>query len=72
MLQKIPMAGALVDIARKYGDRQMQEVLQAALQNPSEARRILAAFPIEERRIVEDALFRIGAAGGSSALPSLK
>lgn len=71
-LQKIPMVGAMIDIARKYGDDNMQQVLEAALRNPSEARRILGAFPAEERRVIENALFRLGAATGATALPAHK
>lgn len=67
MLQRVPFAGAMLDLARKYGDDQMQEVLRASLQNPSEARRILSAFPAQERRIIEDAMFRVGATGGAMA-----
>ena len=71
-LQKIPMVGAMIDLARKYGDDNMQEVLQVALRNPSEARRILGAFPAQERRVVEDALFRLGATTGTTAVPAQK
>ena len=66
-LSRIPFAGAMLDLARKYGDDQMQDVLRVSLQNPSEARRILAMFPAQERRIIEDAMFRIGASGGAMA-----
>lgn len=65
LLSRIPLAGAVADLAKKYGDDQMDQVLRAALQNPSEARRILGMFPAQERRIIEDALFRIGAQGGA-------
>ncbi len=64
-LSRIPFAGAMLDLARKYGDDQMQDVLRVSLQNPSEARRILAMFPAQERRIIEDTMFRIGASGGA-------
>lgn len=62
-LSGVPMIGAMVDLVAKYGDDRVQGVMQAALRNPSEARRILASFPPNERRVIEDALFRIGQSG---------
>ena len=65
LLSRVPLAGDMLDLVRKYGDSKVEGVLQTALRNPSEARRILAAFPANERRVIEDTLFRIGATGGA-------
>lgn len=72
LVSRVPVAGKLLSYFAEKGDQRAVQVLQQALQNPSEARRIIATFPANERRMIEDALFRVGTASGSSLVPSQK
>ncbi|HQC98505.1 MAG TPA: hypothetical protein PK306_22645, partial [Aquabacterium sp.] len=72
LVSRVPVAGKLLSYFAEKGDQRAVQVLQQALQNPSEARRILATFPANERRMIEDALFRVGTVSGSSLVPSQK
>lgn len=47
--------------------QRLQEVTEQALSNPAEAQRILASLPIDDRRIISQALTRIGGFTGVQA-----
>lgn len=65
LLSRVPLAGDIAALVGKYGEDRLNQVLATALQNPSEARRILNAFPANERHVVEGLLSRIGGQAGA-------
>lgn len=61
---KLPLIGGLAEVLNKVGNSRVNAKVAFLLQNPEEARRLLAALPAADRVVVEDVLARIGGTSG--------
>lgn len=62
---KIPLIGGIAEVLNKVGNSRVNAKVAYLLQNPEEARRLLATLPAADRVVVEDVLARIGGTGGA-------
>lgn len=69
---KVPLLGPALEHLREMGQRRLENKLAEVVLNPSEARRLLALLPEEDRRVLEVALTRAGYYGGTVISPSKK
>lgn len=64
---RIPIIGRAVEYLGQIGEARLQAKLGEMLADPSKARAILANLPDSDRRLIEDALRRVGGTSGAVA-----
>ena len=67
LLGKVPLVGGLAGEISKIGDRKVQQALAEIIADPAKYRSIVARFPANQRRVIEDTLARIGGTSGALA-----
>lgn len=68
LVQRAPLVRTLSDWIGTIADKRLQARVVEALQNPQEARRIMAQLPSDQRRVIEAALVRAGVFAGPVAV----
>lgn len=63
------VVGDVMDSLERAGQGRLNDALAYVLQNPAEYRRIAASLPAGDRRVLENALSRIGGNAGSMVVP---
>lgn len=65
LLRKLPWMGPAIEHLDAAGQARVMSVMSEMLANPAEYRRVAAALPANERKLVEQAFIRIGGTGGA-------
>lgn len=72
LLQAIPFVRNAASLLDEHAQKRLEGSLAEVLQDPSKARAILARLPAHERRVIENALVRVGGLTGATTVPSRK
>lgn len=67
LLGRVPLIGPFAGEISKIGDRKVQQAMAEILADPAKYRSVVARFPANQRRVIEDAIARIGATSGALA-----
>lgn len=69
LLRKVPWLGGAIEHLDDVAQKRVTAALDEMLRNPAEYRRVAAALPASERKLVEQAFVRIGGTSGALSLP---
>lgn len=70
LADRIPLFGAASQYLRERGQQRLEEKLALTLMYPDQARAILASVPVNDRKLLQDALTRGGGLVGSTSAQS--
>lgn len=72
LARKAPWIGPWLESMDSAGEQRVMAAMSEMLANPAEYRRVSAALPLQERKLVENAVALLGGTAGAVAIPSSK